>query len=362
MAFTTFLSAAEHRVYLGCEGREKTPAGIFLSIFDSETGALQPPQRVATAGNPSFLAIDAGNKFLYSVSEAGDGSVVAWSIASDGTLTELNQQPAGGRGPCHLSLSPSSKTLLVANYTGGSLASFPVQPDGTIGERASFFQLTGTGPDASRQEAPHAHGIYTDPTGKWVYVPDLGTDKVWIYRLDEETSALTPNEPAFAVLPPGSGPRHLAFDLTGRHAYVNGEMGLNITAFTLNPQTGALNSASTAPVFPKELTLPKNADTAEVVVHPTNRFLYVSTRAYNSLSSFTIAADGSLTFLENLPLTVKGPRHFSISPNGRWMIVPGQRSHTVEVLQADPETGKLKPTGTSVELPGPVCAIFAPAK
>ncbi len=353
-ALTEILAADNSRIYLGCKD------GIYRTSLNLTTSELSPALKLADVSNPSFLTFSKSGDRLYAVTDGKSGTVAAWKVATDGTLEKINEQPSGGAGPCHLSLSPSGKVFLVANYSGGSIASFRIENDGSIGKQASFFQLEGSGPNPKRQTQPHAHGIYCDPSGKFVYLPDLGTDKVWIYRLNSATGELVPNKPAFAALPPGSGPRHLTFGTDGRHVYVNGEMGLDVIAFALNPETGALENGKTIPVFPPSLTLPPNADTAEIAVHPNARFLYISTRGYNSVSSFSITPAGDLIFLENFPLAVNHPRHFSISPDGKWMVVPGQKSDQVTVLTIDPTTGKLGTTDHTIAAPSPMCAIFAP--
>ena len=358
MSFTSILTAAEQRIYLGCSQKDDVASGIFLTSLNSETGVLQPLQRVATTENPSFLTLSAKGDFLYSVAETAEGAVVAWRVEKEGSLQKLNEQPAGGKGPCHVTLSPSGRVLLVANYSSGNIAAFPIQKNGSLGPQSAFFQLTGSGPNPQRQKQPHAHGIYCDSTGKWVYVTDLGTDRVWIFRLDAATGTLTPNEPAFASLPPGSGPRHLAFSEDATYAYVNGEMSLAVTVLRHDSTTGALEPVSTIPVFSPDMK--SSADTAEVALHPNGKTLYLSTRGYSSISAFNVSSDGGLTLLENVSLPVNGPRHFSVSPDGKWLVVPGQNSHQVTVLAIDSTTGKIQPTGHIIEANGPMCAVFAP--
>ena len=330
-------SLSAERIYFGCEN------GIYLAHW--ENGSLGTPTLAAAAENPSFLTISSDGKFLYSVAEKTDGQVVSWSIAEDGSLTKLNQQSSGGADPCYLTLFKN--ILLVANYSSGSVSSFLTNTDGTIKTHASCIQFTGSGPNPTRQKEPHAHGIYTD--GKVVYVTDLGTDKLWIYELKSDA---TLSEITAAILPPGSGPRHLAFGKN--RLYINGEMGLGVSALELNSK----RLLTTTPVFPSGMKLPANADTAEIVVH--DSFLYVSTRGYSSISIFKLSPEGDLTFVENHSLRINGPRHFAVSPNGKWMIVPGQNDSRVEVLAIDSATGKLTPVGEPLALRTPLCAVFAP--
>ena len=330
------------RIYFGC------PTGIFVSEWKS--GILGPAKLAAASENPSFLAVSKNGRFLYSVAEKNTGAVVAWVIADDGTLKKLNDQPSGGADPCHIFLTPNEKILLVANYSGGSIAAFPLQADGTIGSQSSFVQLTGKGPNPNRQNGPHAHGIYCDSAGQTVYVPDLGTDHVWIYALSPD-GVLTALEPA--TLPPGSGPRHLAFSPDGSSIYVNGEMDLTLNTIELKSKFRI-----TDPVLPVGIAS-EGADTAEIAAHPNEKYLYVSTRGYSSISSFRISPDGGkLSFLDNIPTGVDGPRHFSISPDGSWMVVPGQKANQVAVFALDSDTGKLSPK-SKIDLAAPMCAVFA---
>jgi len=360
LSLSAELPAATIRLFLGSLGSETARPEIFLSALNTETGALQTPKELAGAENPSFLAISFGGDFLYSVAEKEEGKVFSWSVAPDASLTKLNEQPSGGAGPCHISISPSGRVLFVANYTGGSVAAFPIKKDGSIGEQTAFIQFNGTGPDAKRQEKPHAHGVYCDPGEEFVYVTDLGTDRVWIFKLDAAAGTLTAAEPPFASLPPGSGPRHLAFGKD--HVYVNGEMGLGITVLARDGETGALTPGVTTPVFPEGMVLTAKPDTAEVVVHPNGRFLYLSTRGVSSISTFAIDKAGQIAFIENIRAGVEGPRHFTCSPDGKWLVVAGQRDNRVTAFSIDSTSGKLRPTQQVIELPSPVCAIFVPAR
>ena len=330
------------RIYFGCAD------GIYSARFDSNSGEISAPQLAAASKNPSFLTFSADGQFLYSVSEKNPGAVIAWSVTNDSVLTKLNEQPSGGQDPCHVAVSKT--VLLVANYSSGSVTSFPLQPNGSIGSHASFIQLTGSGPNPTRQKEPHAHGVFFSPDEKQVFATDLGTDKLWIYELESDAtlSEITP-----AILPPGSGPRHLAFGKN--RLYINGEMGLGVSALELDSK----NLLTTTPVFPSGMQLPSNADTAEVVAH--DSFLYVSTRGYSSVSLFKISPEGDLTFVENHSLRINGPRHFAISPDGKWMVVPGQNDSRMEVLAIDSATGKLTLVGDPIPLKTPMCAVFAPS-
>lgn len=345
----------EHKVYFGTYNSELSK-GIYRSNLNPQTGHLSPPELVAEAKNPSFLAINPDGRFLYAAIENNGGAVGAWSIGDDETLTPLNQQSSQGAGACHVWVDATGKNVLVANYSSGSIACFPVQDDGSLGACSAFVQHTGSGPDTSRQEAPHAHAVYTDPANKFVYACDLGTDEVMIYRFDAATGTLTPNEPPSGKVPPGGGPRHFAIHPDG-FAYTNNEMSLTVTAFKRSQTTGALTEIQTIPTVPDE-TPTEGASTAEIFIHPNGQWLYVSNRGPDTITTFAIATDGTLTTVAYTP-TPKEPRGFGLSPDGKWLVAGGQNDDTVAVFAVDPATGVLQTTGQTMQVGKPVCVLFA---
>lgn len=361
MITATTALAADLPFYIGTYTGKSGSQGIYAGSIDSETGKLGPIRLAAEAVNPSFLALSPDGAHLYAAMEEKGGAVGAFKVGKDGSLTLLHRRESGGNGACHVSVDPSGRCVFVANYGSGSIASFPIVADGSLGERASFIQLTGSGPNASRQKSPHAHAIYADAASRFVYVCDLGTDKVWIYALDPATGALTPVEPASASVPAGGGPRHLALHPGGHFAYANNEMGNSVTAFARNPATGVLSPLQTLPTLPLEAN-GLNFSTAEIFCHPTGKWLYVSNRGHDSIAVFAIAEDGRLTFLEAPPAGVKTPRGFAIDPSGRWLVVGGQDDHRITVLKIDPATGRLTATSESAEVGAPVCVVFAPQR
>lgn len=350
--------AEQHTVYFGTYTGPQSK-GIYRSTLDDETGQLSAPQLVAAAQNPSFLALSPDGRYLYAALEAGGGAVGAWAIGADGELTALNQQPSGGDGACHVWVDASGKNVLVANYGGGSIACFRVQGDGSLGECSAFVQHAGSGPNPQRQEKPHAHSIYTDPANRFVYACDLGTDEVKIYRFDAANGTLLPNDPPAGKVPPGAGPRHFAIHPSG-FAYANNEMGLSVTAFKRDAASGALTAMQTVPTLPQGAAT-EGASTAEMFVHPTGRWLYVSNRGHDTITVYTIGADGKLTPIEHAA-TLAVPRGFGISADGRWLVVGGQQDNKVAVLRIDPATGKLSATGQTAEVGAPVCVLFAPPR
>jgi 6-phosphogluconolactonase len=248
--------------------------------------------------------------------------------------------------------------VLAANYGGGSVASFLTKADGSIEKRATFIQHTGSGPDKKRQEKPHAHSIYTNAANTLAYACDLGTDDIFIYKLDAATATLTPNSPASGRSPAGAGPRHFVLHPNGKYAYTNNEMALSVTAFSVDATNGGLTQIHTLSSLPEGADA-KGASTAEMFCRPDGKFLYVSNRGHDSISVYAIAADGKLTFVQNettRPATV--PRGFAISPDGRWLVAAGQASGKAVVFKIDSASGKLSATGQTVDVPAGVCVLF----
>lgn len=348
--------AQQHSVYFGTYTGAQSK-GIYRSTLDGASGQLSTPELVAETKNPSFLAISPNGRYLYASLEVGRGTVGSWAIGTDGKLTALNQQSSGGDGACHVWVDATGKNVLVANYGGGSIASLPVREDGSLGERSAFMQHTGSGPNPKRQEKPHAHSVYTDPSNTFVYSCDLGTDEIKIYRFDASAGTLTPADPPSAKVPPGGGPRHLDFHRDG-FVFVNNEMEMSVTAFKRDATTGALTEIHTVPTLPEGVSK-EGTSTAEIFVHPSGKWLYVSNRGHDSIVVYSVGTNGKLTLVEHAS-TPKEPRGFAISPDGKWLVVGGQKDNTVAVLQIDAATGKLKATGQTVEIGAPVSVLFAP--
>jgi len=354
-------TAAAWRVYIGtyARGEEK---GIYFLEFNAETGALASKGRVCGAESPSFLDTHPSLPILYAVCERGhpEGAVEAFRIEPDsGGLTPLSRQSSKGAAPCHLAVAPGAKHLAVANYSSGSTALFPLLEDGALGAASVVIQHRGSSVHP-RQKGPHAHCVNFDASGERLYAADLGIDQVLIYRYDRAPGTLTANEPAFAALAPGAGPRHMAFHPSGQFVYVVNEINSTVTAFRKDPATGGL-----AP-FGSVSTLPADFDgestTAEIAVHPSGRFLYASNRGHDSIAVFAIDSDnGKLTALGQTPTGGKTPRNFSIDPSGQYLLAANQDSDNVVVFRIDAEQGLLEPTGQSVSVPAPVCVLFYPA-
>jgi 6-phosphogluconolactonase len=340
---------------------EHSSKGIYAYRFNAETGKATSLGIAAETTNPSFLAVDPTKKFLYAVNEISEyegqktGGVSAFVIdPKTGKLTFLNEVSSEGPGPCHITLDRTGKYVLVANYDGGSLAAYPMLDDGRLGKPSAKVQHSGHGADPERQGKPHAHWIGLSPDNRFAFAVDLGLDKVLIYRFDPAKGTLVPNDPAFAAVDPGAGPRHFSLDPSGKFGYVINELGSTITAFSHDAKAGALQKMQTISTLPEDFK-GKN-DTAEIVVHPNGKFLYGSNRGHDSIAVFAInRANGSLKPIDYVSTQGKTPRNFEIDPSGGYLFAADQDSDKVVVFRIDPNTGHLTPTGEVLQVPSPVC-------
>jgi 6-phosphogluconolactonase len=363
-------SSHEFFAYFGT-GRGGPNSGFALANFDSATGKLTVPTVLpVTTGAPSIFILTPDGRHLYTCYPSPTfqgqpgGGVGAFSVdPATGALTELNSAPSGGTAPGFLSLDRTGRVLLVANYSGGSIAAYALKPDGSLGERTYFEQHEGKGTHPSRQNKPYCEVIFTDSTNRYVLNTDLGLDKIFIYRFDAKTGALTPNEMPFATIAPGSGPRHATFGRGEKFLYVIGEMSNTITTYAWDGGKGALTEVQMVSTLPDDFKANNNA--AEILVHASGKFLYASNRGHDSLAVFAIdEKSGRLTFVQHVPTGGKTPRCFSFDPTGKWILVSNQGTNNVAVFQVDAATGKLTAHGEPVAVPSPLQAQFLaqPAK
>jgi len=280
-----------------------------------------------------------------------------------GKLSLLNQQSSRGAGPAHLSVDRSGHDVLVANYGGGNIAVLPVAGDGRLAPASAFVQHTGSSVNPSRQKEPHAHAINVDSSNRFAYVADLGLDKVLIYRFDPSRGALEPNDPPSASVQAGAGPRHLAIHATGRFLYVINELICTVTAFTRDPQTGGLKAMQTISTLPAGEIVKPDYSTAELLLHPSGRFLYGSNRGHNTIVEFSVdQKTGRLAYVENEPTKGRTPRGFGIDPSGTWLIAGNQESDSVVVFRIDSKTGRLTRTAQTLSVGAPVSVEFVRAQ
>jgi len=355
-------------VYVGTYTGEKSK-GIYLFRLQSDnpqSATLVPVGLAAETPSPSFLEIDSRRRLLFAVNEVGQfegkptGAVTAFSIDRDtGKLTQLNQQSSMGAGPCHLVLDRQRRHLLIANYSSGSVCVLPVGTDGRLGAASDVVQHSGSSVNPDRQKGPHAHCVTMDPGNRFALVCDLGLDKVMVYRFDASRGKLTPHDPPFAAIKPGSGPRHMVFRPDGRFAYVVNEMSSTVAVFEYTPGSGVLKEIQTVSTLPAYFT--GDNTTAEIDVHPSGKWLYASNRGHNTIVLFNIdRAKGTLTYVEEQVTRGSTPRHFGIDPSGRHFAVGNQNSDTILMAQIDGGTGRLKPSSALASAPTPVCMKFLP--
>ncbi len=362
----TTLAAGDTLVYVGTY-TGPTSQGIYAFRLKSGPGApaLEPLGLAAEARQPSFLAIDPARRLLFAVNESGTfagqptGSVSSFAIDPAGRLTRLSERASGGAGPCHLLLDRTGTSLFVANYNAGTVALLPVAADGQLGEATAIIRHSGRSVHPQRQTAPHAHSVTLDPAERFLFVCDLGIDRVMIYRFDVERGALTPHEPAYAPLPSGSGPRHLVFRPDGRFAYVLSELASTVSVFAYDATRGRLSPVESISTIPTGFT--GVTTTAEVAIHPSGRYLYASNRGHDSLAMFAVdAVRGTLRTLGLQSTGGRTPRHFGLDPTGTIVAMANQNSDTIVLARLDPTTGLLTPSPHVASAPSPVCLVFLP--
>ena len=345
-------------------GKSTNSKGIYAYRFDAKTKEISSLGLAAETTNPSFVAPSPDGRFLYAVNELGtykgpnSGGVSAFSIdRTTGKLTFLNEVASRGADPCYIVVDKSGKYVLVANYTGGSVAVFPILSDGKLGEASAFVQHTGKGPNAERQEGPHAHSIDLSPDQRFAMVDDLGLDELLVYKFDSAKGTLAPNDPPFAKLDAGAGPRHFVLRPDGKFAYVLAEMGRSVTVFSNDAASGKLQSLQTITTLPKNFK--GRNDDAEIHVHPSGKFLYASNRGDDSIAIYAIdESKGTLTTVGIVPTGGKEPRSFEIDPTGTLLFAENQKSDNIVVFKIDQKTGQLTPDVRLLDIPSPVCLKF----
>src|SRR5271157_5702907 len=369
--FVVFASAVAHAagskyvIYVGTY-TDKGSKGIYAYSFDPGDGESKPLGLAGETANPSFLAVDANGKHLYAVNEIDNfdgshsGALSAFTIDQvTGRLTLLQQVSSSGADPAHLSLDKTGRYLLVANYTSGSIAVFPVLEDGRLGPRSAFVQHAGSSVNKERQAGPHAHAIQTSNDNQFVLTADLGLDELLVYRFNPKSGSLEPNDPAFVKVSPGSGPRHFTIAPSGKFVYLVNELSSTITVFAYTPGSGKLQEQQTISTLPAEFK--GENTTAEIEVDAAGKFLYASNRGDDSIAVFAIDPNsGKLTFVERVPTGGKTPRHFALDPTGKWLLAANQDSNSVTIFRVDPSNGHLTPTSHTLQVATPVCVVFVP--
>ena len=364
----TLVSAADYKslVYVGTY-TDKGSKGIYAYRFDPVSGESDVIGLVAETPNPSFLAVDPSHKYLYAVNEIDNfngsrsGAVSVFAVdRTSGRLTLVQQVSSLGADPAHVSLDKTGKYLLVANYTSGNIAVFPIEKDGRLGPRSAFVQHAGSSVNKERQAGPHAHEIQSSNDNQFVLTADLGLDELLVYRFNPTTGSLTPNDPAFAKISAGSGPRHFSTSPSGKFVYLVNEMASTVTVFSYTASSGKLQEQQTISTLPADFK--GENTTAEISVDAQGKFLYASNRGDDSIAVFGIdPSSGKLSFMERVPTGGKTPRHFTLDPTGKWLFAANQDSNSITIFSVDPNNGRLTATSPVLQVATPVCVAFAPA-
>jgi 6-phosphogluconolactonase len=362
-------AAGQYIMYVGTYTGSKSK-GIYGYRLDGKTGQFTTLGVMAEVANPSFVVTDPGQHFLYASTERSDtpgpdgnsGYLSSYKIdPATGALKFVNRVFAGGTTVAHLVVDHTDKMLIVANYGAGNVSSFALRSDGGIGELTRLDQHSGSSVNSRRQAGPHPHSVVLSPDNRFLFVPDLGLDKVFSYRIDPDKVTFLSNNPPFVSVNPGLGPRHLTFGVGAKFAYAVCEMGSSVVSFSYDQDKGSLTPVQTISTLPPDFKGVDNS--AEIEADRTGRFLYASNRGHDSITVFAIDPQkGTLTPIQVMPTGGKTPRNFAIDPTGKHLLAANQDSDTITVLDIDSKTGKLKATNQSVDVPSPVSILFVPVK
>lgn len=344
-------------LFIGTYGRT-AGAGIYRVTFDPDDGQLSEPTRIVDLARPSFICYSPDNRFLYAISH-GDDTIVAFAVdGAIGRLDEINRQPLGVSGSCYVGTDATGRTLVAISYGDGAVVAFPIGPDGRLGRRSAIFRHQGNGPHPTRQDKPHAHSATFSPDNRFVYVCDLGADRIVTYRLLEaEAGQLEPIPDSDGVAPAGAGPRHSKVTNDGRFLYVLNELAGSVSVFSREPASGALTLTETISSLRPGFT-GKNGS-SEIRLHPAGRFLYAANRGPDDIAVFERdPAGGRLKPIQHIPSGGGHPRNFAVSPDGAWLVCANRDDNNLVVFAIEEATGALQPTGETVTVPEPVCVLF----
>jgi len=341
-------------LFIGTGG--KGAEGIYRTTLDTANGKLSDPELAVELGSPGFITLNPDKTRLYAICNIDGGSVAAYKVGEGGKLTLINHKPIDDGGAAHLCLDNEGKILFTAQYGAGSVAAFPVNEDGSIGDRTSLEKHSGSGPNQDRQKGPHPHSVVVSPDNRFLFVPDLGIDKVMIYEIDHDSAIIKPHGHGTGV--PGGGPRHMKFSPDGTKIYLLNEMLLSVTTFDYDAKAGTMKEVQTIETLPDSMKeIPNKA--AEIRMHPSGKFVYASNRGHDSITAFAVdVATGELELVDREAIRGSWPRNFNISPDGKWLIAAGRYSNTLSVFEIDQNTGGLKFSGNVVNCPAPICVAY----
>jgi 6-phosphogluconolactonase len=335
--------------------------GIYAFVFNRAKRTLTPLQTVPSLESPSFVTIHPTGKFLYSVNRGKanvtdqGGSVSAYGIdPKTGRLNGLGHKSSYGEGPCYVAVDQTGKFLFVSHYGDGNLTISSLFSDGSIGNVTDSKKYSGNSVNAERQTSPHIHSSVLSPDNKFLYVMDLGTDKIYIYEFNPENGTLNPANTPEAYVIPGAGPRHFTLHPSGNFAYLAEELTSTVGVFSVDKATGALTILQdTVKSLPKNFN--ERNTSADIQTDPAGKYLYMSNRGANVISIFSIAADGTIKLIGHQSTGGQVPRNFLIDPKGEFLFAANQDTDTINIFQINPKTGLLKEIGKPISVPSPVC-------
>jgi len=338
--------------------------GIYAYRLDPSSGGLEWLSTTRGVTNPSYLALHPGGRLLYAVNELKSyeeqpsGTVSAFAVGpGKGTLTLLNRRLTHGTDPCHVLVDAKGEHVFVSNFMSGSVCLLPVLGDGRLGAASDFIQHQGASIDPVRQRGPHAHSVTLDAANRFAFVPDLGLDRLMVYRFDRGRGKLEPHAIPWLKGTPGAGPRHLAFHPGGRLAFLINELDCTLAALSYDARKGSFKEMQLVSTLPEGYRGANSC--AAIQVSPSGAFVYGSNRGHDSLAIYRIEArTGRLTAVGHASTGGKTPRHFGIDPSGRFLVVANQDSDTVVTFRIHPRAGTLEPTGQVTSVPTPVCVKF----
>lgn len=357
--FTTFAMSRNHVLYIATQN--PASMGVAAAEFDPATGRLSAPKLIMETRDPAHFTVTPDGRHLYLCNTGTPGGVSAFAITDrkTGALELLNYRESKGRGPSYVSVDRSGRYVLDANYGGGYVEVLALQKDGALGAQTAFVQHTGSSVHPQRQTKPYAHWFRTDPSNEFGLAADLGTDQIVIYKFDDATGRLTPNDPPAAKVPGGMGPRHLVFHPDGRRVYAIAEIANQVMAFDWDARRGTLTQFQSVDTLDASFREPNTA--AEIAVHANGRFLYASNRGEDSLVVYAIdPANGRLTFKQRVASRGKVPRYFTFDASNRWLVVANQDGGNLSVFSVDGKSGELAPVGETVPLVKPMGVVFLP--
>ena len=335
--------------------------GIYVFEFDRIQGKLMELQTVTEGSSPGFMALSPDRKMIYSIYGKGtlpdgNGSVMAFKIDRiTGLLTKVNEQSAGGKGPAHISVDPKGRFAYVSNYGDGTLSVLPINTDGSLAKASDLITHSGSSVVVGRQEGPHIHSAIPSADGRFLYVSDLGIDKIMIYKVDEN-GKLTPADVPLSISTSGSGPRHFTIHPNGKFAYSAEELSSTVASFRVNKKNGALNPIERLDMLPKGFTEKNSA--ADIHFSPDGKFLYASNRGHESLVIYKAnSRNGKLALVGHEATGGKHPRNFMIDKNGEFALTGNQNTDNIVIFRRDKQTGELMPTGNQVMVPAVTCLI-----